>query len=181
MFHDFGQKYEEPLVANAFNVWVDIHAPIGMVFNFLTDATLLNRWWASRCEADPRPGGTLVCHWDGDEDITGIAVFRQFEPPTRLVLEWTHHNNEVIRCDGSGARGMRWPALNIIDLLLIDGDTTRIHLHDMGIRGGKAFAATREATEAGWLETMTRLKRTVEHQYRQMISARQQRKQQSSS
>ncbi len=176
MFLDLKQRYEAPAIANAFNLWLDIHAPIDLVFRFLTEESGLNRWWTSRCTSEPKPGGLLHCEWQGKKAITGDAIYRQFEPPHRIVVEWTHNNGEPIRRDGKDPRGMFWPALNIYELALIDGNTTRLHLHDMGLNTTPAFEALRLATQKGWIKTMTSMKKVVEQHYRQKMLARQKRK-----
>ncbi len=162
MFFDPAQKYDRPAVANAFNVWVDILAPIETLFRFLTDENELGRWWANHCTADPRPGGRLHYVWDGEKSMTGDAVFRQFEPPFRVVIEWTHRNGEPIVRDGGDPRGMRWLPLNIFELAPIGGNAVRLHLHDFGIAAGSAHEELRRATEKGWLEAMARLKKAAE-------------------
>ena len=169
MLIDSRQSYEKPTLAHAFNLWVDIHAPINTVFNFLTRSDGLSRWWASHCESDPRPGGKLHCSWHGDKPVTGDAIFRQFEPPNRVVLEWTHNNGETILCNATDPRGMRWPALNIFELALMDSALTRVHLHDYGINSQEGYHQIRDATATGWLDTMGRLKKVVEEHYRQSL------------
>jgi uncharacterized protein YndB with AHSA1/START domain len=172
MIIDMRQKYEEPAVAAAFNVWVDIHAPIQMVFQYLTDAKALARWWCSRCEADPKPGGALRYTWEaeGAESLSGDAVYRIFEPPNLVVIEWTHYNGEPILCDGSDHRGMRWPALNRFELAMTGPHTTRVHLHDHGLSSEPRFAELQRATAGGWRETFTRLKRLVEAKQREAVA-----------
>lgn len=170
MFFSHSHSYETPMLAQAFNLWVDIHAPIELVFQFLTNEQDLNRWWTSRCVSEPIPGGRLQCVWDDrDKQITGEAVYRQFEPPHRLVVEWTYSNGEAIHCNGEDPRGMHWPALNIYELTLLDGCLTRLHLHDMGVGSDPAFATIREATGMGWAGALDRLKKAAEHQHRQRI------------
>ena len=176
MFLDLRQSYEKPALAQAFNLWVDIHAPIGMVFRFLTEEAGLNRWWTNHCTSEPRPGGRLYCAWESDHELTGEAFFRQFEPPNRLVVEWTHNNGQPINCDGTDPRGMRWPALTIYNLALIHGQITRLHLHDLGIHHGVEYASIREATGVGWVKTMEQLKKVAEQEHRQKMLARQKRR-----
>ncbi len=172
MFYDPRQKYETPVIANAFNVWIDIHAPVSLVFKFLTQANGLIKWWATRCESDPRPGGRVRCEWDGERALTGEALFRQFEPPLKLVLEWTSSNGETLHCDGKDSRGMRWPALNVYELMQINPLTTRLHLHDFGIANGPNFEGIRQASEEGWNQALSRLKKAAEFAYQRDLAAR---------
>ena len=172
MQHHPGPNYEKPTLARSFNVWVDIHAPIELVFKFLTEETSLNRWWANRCKADPRPGGVLECVWEGETATTGKAIFTRFEPPRHLVIEWIEHDGEAIEGNGSDRRGMRWPARNIFELTLLDGNLTRVYLHDMGIAHGETYASISEATANGWLTMFARLKKVAEQHFRQTIMTR---------
>lgn len=163
MYLDTSQNYDEPVLACAFNIWVDIAAPRALVFHFLTDGQALSQWWATRCQATSYPGGTMTCLWRSDDrDITGAATFLRFEPPCELVWLWTHHNDEAIVLDGKGHRGMRWQPINHFRLDLLENGKTRVHLHDSGISTGVAFQELRHATQQGWLDAMTRLKRGVE-------------------
>ncbi len=166
MILDLNQSYETPVVAVGFTLWVDIHAPLQLVFRYLTEARELERWWCSKASTEPRPGGRIHYLWRGEPELTGEALFRVFEPPNRLVLEWTHHNGEPIVCDGKGHRGMAWPPFNIFELAMINGTTTRLMLRDLGIAEAPAFQALRQSTATGWRETATRLKRVIEQTIR---------------
>ena len=169
MFTDFKQKYETPTAALAFNVWVDIHAPNELVFQHLTGEQELSQWWATKCTSDPKPGGILHCIWDGGKIMTGDAIFRQFEPPTRLVVEWTHRDGQPVTYNGEDVRGMRWPALNVFELTTIQGKVTRLKVHDYGVDPSPEYQKVHKATLEGWLEAFNRLKRLVETKHRQHL------------
>lgn len=170
MFPSNEHRFEEPALAVGFSLWIDIHAPAELVFYFLTDASGLNRWWATHCESEARPGGHLHCRWDGQHPVTGDAIFRHFDPPTHLLLEWTHNNGQPIHSDGNDPRGMRWPALNQFDLRLIDSETTRLQLHDLGINPSPEYANIRKATADGWQRSLLSLKKAVEYYYQQQLA-----------
>lgn len=168
MFLETSQHYNEPVLACAFNVWVDIAAPREMVFRFLSEGHELSQWWATRCVSDPKPGGQLEFVWRGEErELTGAAYFLRLEPPCDVVWFWTHHNGEAITMDGKGHWGMRWKPINHFHLDLLPNGKTRVHLHDTGIAAGPAFQELRHATQTGWVESMTRLKRTAESHLRE--------------
>jgi uncharacterized protein YndB with AHSA1/START domain len=58
----------------------------GEVWEALTDAELLEEWFASEAELDAQPGGEAVFRWgDGEERR---AVVREAEEAERLVLDW---------------------------------------------------------------------------------------------
>jgi len=140
------------------------------VFSFLSEGKSLALWWASKATAEPQAGGKLHFIWDGDRIKTGDAIFRQFEPPCKLVIEWTHSDGEPILCDGGDPRGMHWPALNIYELWQLNGKTTRVQLHDMGISPDAKYAGTYQAARQGWVDALMRLKRVVESQHRQELA-----------
>ena len=170
MLTDPDQRFETPVVTNGFHLWIDIHAPIALVFRYLTGEQELSTWWATKCSAEPRPGGKIHFIWDGDTIRTGDALFRRFEPPNHLVLEWTHRDGQPIDCDGSDPRGLLWRPLNTSDLVMLDGSRTRLHLHDPGLRAGEAYEELRTATETGWRDAVIRLKRVVETRHSQELA-----------
>lgn len=167
MLLDWDRKFTEPTVANAFHVWVDIYAPMPLVFAYLSGAKELSTWWASKCESTPEPGGALTFVWEGEVQRSGQAFFRRYEPPNHLTIEWTHADGKPIPKDGSGPRGLTWPALNIYELAMLNDGYTRLHLHDMGLSAGDEFEGLRRATESGWREALVRLKRVVETRHSQ--------------
>lgn len=172
MILDTSQRYDKPTLAIGFHVWVDIHAPMDVVFQHLTDERELAKWWCSKATSEPRVGGRLHFVWHGDPEITGDALFRRFEYPAHVAMEWTHHNGELIVCDGEGHRGMKWPPLNIYELAMINGTTTRVHLHDLGISGDKRYQELVGATAEGWKECLSRLKKVVENRQRAEVTSK---------
>lgn len=170
MISDPEQRYEAPVISNAFNIWLDVHAPIDLVFTYLTGEQELSSWWATKCSTEPKPGGKLHFVWDGEKIRTGDAIFRQFEPPHRLVIEWTHGDGREIARDGSDPRGLLWPPLNIYNLAMLDSSRTRLHLHDLGIHAGETYEDLWRATQQGWREALVRLKRVVETRHAQTLA-----------
>ena len=170
MFTDPSLKYEKPLIANSFNLWVDIAAPLDLVFRFLTEEQLLTRWWSSSCTSEPRPGGRLHFVWSGANQMTGDAIFRQFDPPHSLVVEWTHHNGTPITCDGSHPRGILWTPINEYKLTFISEHVTRLHLHDYGVNSSLEYESMRQACQTGWGESVSLLKKAAELSHKQKIA-----------
>jgi len=168
MIIDKRQSYDSATIAVSFQVWVDIAAPIELVFNFLSKGEGLTRWWSTTCESEPSPGGALRFSWEGDNQTSGEAVFRHFDPPNRLTWEWTYHNQEPITCNGAGHRGMRWPAFCEFELATLSNQKTRVRLHDWGIDGGNDYRPIREATREGWVQAMNRLKKVCEMAFREL-------------
>lgn len=167
MIIDTRQQYQQPTLAVGYHIWVDIRAPIRLVFDCLSKAEALTRWWATACQSEPAPGGNLQFTWRGEHgETTGDAIFRRFDPPTHITWEWTYRNQSPIQCDGSDHRGMRWPAYCEFELGTLTSGLTRVHLHDWGINGQPAYEAVRTATQEGWVQAMQRLKKLCETAYR---------------
>jgi len=171
MIIDTRLRYPKPTLAKALNLWVDLAAPVHVVFDYLSMADRLNLWWATECYAERRPGGKLEFFWAGENSRSGRAIFRQFEPPHRLVLEWTHSDEDAILGDGSDQRGMLWPAITTYELSQLDGTFTRLYVHDFGINASPDYAELYEATCQGWLDSLERLRRSIEHGRRKSQSS----------
>src|SRR4051812_39000636 len=45
----------------------DIAAPRADVFRALTDTAVLDTWWTTSSESDPRPGGAFDYHWEFED------------------------------------------------------------------------------------------------------------------
>jgi uncharacterized protein YndB with AHSA1/START domain len=64
-----------------------IQAPPHIIFNALTDARDLVRWFCDRASSEPREGGELVAYWkSGKTGIKGRARYVRLEPDTLVEL-----------------------------------------------------------------------------------------------
>ena len=171
------QKIESPLAVNAIHLWIDLYAPISLVFNYLTGAKELSTWWASRCETDRQLGGKLHFIWDGDVIRTGDAIFQTYDAPDRITVEWTHGDGQPIGIDGGDKRGLMFTPRTHYQLTVMEDGRTRLHMVDHGINASPDFAALHHATVTGWQECLTRLKRVVETRHSQNLAQDMRRKQ----
>lgn len=73
---------------------VDLPAEPTTVFDHLTDAELLTRWWPTSGETDPRPGGVYRLHWAGP-GVTLRGAYRTVDRPRRLVQTWSWDHEDV--------------------------------------------------------------------------------------
>ena len=108
-----------------------IDAPCDLVFKAWTDREHLARWWgpegftAPSVESDPRPGGTLTIVMRGPDgvDYPMSGVYREVEPPHRLVTEVT----------ASGPDG-RSALEAVTTLTLVDhGGKTELTVHERAV------------------------------------------------
>jgi len=66
-----------------------IQASPSIVFNALTDARDLVRWFCDRATSEPHEGGDLFAYWkSGKAGIKGRARFLKVEPDTLVELLW---------------------------------------------------------------------------------------------
>ena len=66
----------------------DIAAPRAEVFRALTEPAVLDRWWTTSSESDPRPGGVSYPWEAGGETLVSFRL-EDADGGTRLTLEHT--------------------------------------------------------------------------------------------
>jgi uncharacterized protein YndB with AHSA1/START domain len=66
-----------------------IKASPAIIFQALSDARDLVRWFCDRATSDPKEGGELTAQWKtGKTALKGRAVFTKFVPDSALELLW---------------------------------------------------------------------------------------------
>jgi uncharacterized protein YndB with AHSA1/START domain len=65
----------------------DVDAPRERVWELLTDAKELPRWWPDAAELEPRAGGRFRFAFRGGESVVTGELTR-FDPPRALALTW---------------------------------------------------------------------------------------------
>jgi uncharacterized protein YndB with AHSA1/START domain len=77
-----------------------IKASPAIIYEALTEARDLVRWFCDRATSDPREGGELTAYWKtGRTGQKGRAVFRRFIPETQLELLWVDDGQGSVRDD----------------------------------------------------------------------------------
>jgi uncharacterized protein YndB with AHSA1/START domain len=87
-FLDYMTDTERPK-AGRIEKRVLIKASPAIIFQALTDARDLVRWFCDRAASDPKEGGVLTAHWKtGKTAQKGRAVFTKYVPDTSIELLW---------------------------------------------------------------------------------------------
>ena len=71
---------------------VTIKSSPDVVFNALTRADELTRWFPTKAESDPRPGGSFNYTWefaDASQNGSQQGQYLEFAPNSRLSYTWT--------------------------------------------------------------------------------------------
>lgn len=71
---------------------VTVKSPREQVFNALTQADELTRWFPTRSKSDPRPGGKLILTWEfenADENGTQDGKYVEVIPNEKVSYTWT--------------------------------------------------------------------------------------------
>jgi uncharacterized protein YndB with AHSA1/START domain len=132
-----------------------IDAPREMVFRAFTDAEQVSKWWGpetfgvSSAESDARAGGALRIVMRGPDgiDYPMEGVYREFEPPERLVMEsWAL---------GEGGRKLL-ESMNTLTFADHDGKT-ELTLHARGVALVPEAIPMIGGMEAGWAQSLRRL------------------------
>ena len=69
----------------------EFNAPAALLFDAVTRADLIKRWYAAGgtidvCESDPRPGGAYRFAFTvGGKQMAKFGVYKEFDPPRRFV------------------------------------------------------------------------------------------------
>jgi uncharacterized protein YndB with AHSA1/START domain len=77
-----------------------IKASPEIIFQALTEARDLVRWFCDRATSDPREGGELTAYWR-TAGQKGRAIFRRFVPVSQLELVWVDDGEGVVRDNAS--------------------------------------------------------------------------------
>lgn len=118
---------------------IEIDASPELVFQFFTDAELLERWHGVRADIEPRPGGRFVLNITGQTVTRG--TFLELEPGRRLVFTWCFEQAQP-------------PLPTTVEVTFTPvGRGTRVRLRHFGF----ATAQARDNHRRGWAHYLPRL------------------------
>jgi uncharacterized protein YndB with AHSA1/START domain len=133
-----------------------IKASPDIVFQALTDAHDLARWFCERATSDPREGGELTAIWKtGKTAQKGRAVFRRVVPGTQLELLWID--------DGQG-RIQDTPHHSLSYTIKVKRGTSEVTMHDED--SPAPDDETYEFLDQGWNSVLLELKDYCERKER---------------
>jgi uncharacterized protein YndB with AHSA1/START domain len=121
-----------------------IESPPERVFQALTNAEELTRWFASSAESDPRTGGDFVLRFEFDDESQNHMYSGQYEQVTP---------GELVRYPWNGAFG----ATTVEFSLRPSDGGTEVRLSHSG--WGEEAAETRERHDQGWRFFLDNLER----------------------
>lgn len=148
-------EYVASLDAEVFVLVREFDAPRELVFRAWTEADQLTRWWGpagftmAGVHLELRPGGSFHYSMRGpdESEMWGKFVFREIDPPARLVLVNGFSNPAGERTRHPGAPG--WPREMLITVDFREqGGKTTVALRSIPIHASAAERATFRAGHA---------------------------------
>lgn len=138
---------------------VTVDAPAGVVFEALTDAERLTRWFPSKVESDARTGGKFKYSWEfSNTEQNGSQQGEYLEVAANQRVSYSWQAGEVP---------------TTVDITLSEsGGATEVHLVHSGFGTGEGSAQLREMHDGPWSFYMSNLKsyleQGVDHRFEQI-------------
>jgi uncharacterized protein YndB with AHSA1/START domain len=123
-----------------------IHAPVERVWQLITEAEHLGRWFGDAgAEIDLRPGGAMVLRWTGHTSRGRVV---EVEPHTRFSYRWAPFK------DPGGGEPDEGNSTLVEFTLQPEGDATRLRVVESGFAAlattDEQRARNREGNTEGW-------------------------------
>ncbi len=137
---------------NAIVEAVTIQADRARVFKALTDAGELARWFPTRVQSDPRPGGSFKFEWDfnaAEQNGSQTGTYSEIVPDSKIVYGWEAGADPAV------------PTTVTFELADADGGTA-VHLAHTGFGSGPAGDQLREMHAGPWSFYLSNLKAYLE-------------------
>lgn len=135
-------------------------APRELVFKAWTDPALISQWWGPSvftipvCKVEARPGGKLLIVMHGpknsdfDIDLPMTGVFKEFNPPSRLVF-----TSEALQDEKGEPQLVSLCTVTFAEV----GLKTEMTLHLVLVKSTPASAAAWAGAEMGWSQSLDKL------------------------
>lgn len=115
------------------------------VYRAFTDPVELERWFVTRAEIDPRPGGVFNLWWQ-ENHVPGEVV--ALDPPRRFVFTW----------DDGPKYGITTCSVEFIP----EADGTLLRLVHTGFGDGENWDELYDGVNGGWTEELAHLRAWAE-------------------
>src|SRR5918997_1225404 len=132
-----------------------IHAPVERVWELITEAEHLGRWFGDAgAEIDLRPGGALVLRWSDSGANHGRVV--AVEPRTRFAYRWAPFK------DPGGEEPVEGNSTLVEFTLTPEGDGTRLRVVESGFASlatsDEQRAKNHDGNTGGWRAELDELR-----------------------
>jgi uncharacterized protein YndB with AHSA1/START domain len=115
------------------------------VYHAFTNKDELEKWFVTRAEIDPRPGGTFNLWWK-DEHVPGQIV--KLDPPRQMIFTW----------DDGPESGVTTCTIDFIP----ESDGTLLRLTHTGFGEGDNWDNLYNGVNGGWTSELDNLKQWAE-------------------
>ena len=120
---------------------IELSSPISAVWEALTVADELRRWFGDSAEVDLRPGGAVRFGWSEYGDVVS-GVVEEVEPPTTFSYRWEA---------GADEKGRMWTTKVTFTLSEADGMTTlTVKETGLSLLPDELYDRTLEENTSGW-------------------------------
>jgi uncharacterized protein YndB with AHSA1/START domain len=120
---------------------IHLNAPVERVYQALTDADQLSRWFPSRVKSDPRLGGELRFEFQkGDHVYVVEGRYLELVPNQLVSYSW------VSPLDADAP----YMNLTLVFRLEAKGETTDLYLEETGYGEGRLYEEMYEERTGGW-------------------------------
>jgi uncharacterized protein YndB with AHSA1/START domain len=130
----------------AFEMSIELDAPVETVWKVLTDAEELTKWFPTNAAVDPRPGGAFTISWDGDWEWS--TTITDWEPLERLRM--VDRQSRPFDAEGRPIADAA-PVELVLDFTLeARGSRTRLRLVQSGFGHGANWDDEIDGITWGW-------------------------------
>ncbi len=156
---DLQEAVKSVHLTRSVNGSIEIHAPLEKVFNAVTTAAGMQRWFADEAEVDHEGDKGIMLAWNEDSGRTVIrGKFSRLRQPKLVELTWTEHNGKPLGTDGANKFGSRGPVKTIFEMKVLPGGSVQLLLRDSGVSVDPRFDTAFRGKCTGWQTVLPALK-----------------------
>ena len=156
---DLEQAVKSVHLARSVDGSIEIHAPLEKVFNAVTTAAGMQRWFADEAEIDHDGDKSITLAWNEESGRTVIrGTFSRLRQPKLVEMTWTEHNGKPLGTDGNNKFGSRGPVKTIFEMKVLPGGNVLLRLRDTGVSVDPGFDPAFLGKCIGWQTVLPALK-----------------------